>query len=580
MPTQIPFKPYDPAAAASRLPESLQWLGGAAGSLLGDLTGANDPAAQLMAPSPMMAAETELTPLAKALFSRAQRAVAAMPDWLHPAKALSLLKNATSKEELDTRGLTQLLTERQGPGKISKAELQQHLANNPVPDVRVKTLQTGSGPSLPGETDEAYNARTRNIGPVQYNRPDLNVPGGKNYTESLFQLYPHNDPNLAEDMELLPQTTTKAHPELYNSSHWHNEPNVLAHTREDIRPDSQGRPGKFLQEIQSDWHQAGAKSGYKGDVKPLSDEESNRLGELVKKAGYLGGRHGLSEAERIEADALTRRHFPPSELVPDAPFKDTWPDLTLKKHVLDVANSPDQEWLGFTKGETQAERYNLARHIGLIDYEPKSGRISVTDTQGNVYDRVPEHLKPEELPQWFGQELTNDILHNPTTARTYEGTLVHQVKRDPNDPRLTLGGEGMHHFYDNVLPSRLNKILKPFGGSVEEGTVSAGPAPKASWHPNSGTIYLGEGQDPVATQWPLHQRTTFQEMLPTLDSISKRAVTPTAPAWMVTLTPEMKEAIKKAGLPLMALLLAKHLSSLGSQPPLAVSHAQPQQGQP
>jgi hypothetical protein len=91
-------------------------------------------------------------------------------------------------------------------------------------------------------------------GAVQYNRPDLNVPGGKNYTESLFQLFPKDNPNLAEDMELLPRSTLDRHPELYRSSHY-DTPNLLAHTREDIRPDATGKPGKFLQEVQSDWHQ-------------------------------------------------------------------------------------------------------------------------------------------------------------------------------------------------------------------------------------------------------------------------------------------------------------------------------------
>jgi hypothetical protein len=90
----------------------------------------------------MMGSTEELSPLSKALFSRVSKVAEGLPEQAHPAKALSLFKNHASKEEMDYRGLTQLLTERQGPAKISKAEILDHLAKNPVPDVRVKTLGT------------------------------------------------------------------------------------------------------------------------------------------------------------------------------------------------------------------------------------------------------------------------------------------------------------------------------------------------------------------------------------------------------------------------------------------------------
>ena len=47
----------------------------------------------------------------------------------------------------------------------------------------------------------------------------------------------------------------------YRSSHW-DQPNVLAHVRFNERTDADGKRVLFIEEIQSDWHQAGRKRGY------------------------------------------------------------------------------------------------------------------------------------------------------------------------------------------------------------------------------------------------------------------------------------------------------------------------------
>ena len=47
----------------------------------------------------------------------------------------------------------------------------------------------------------------------------------------------------------------------FRSGHW-DEPNVVAHTRVNDRVDSNGKPGLFAEELQSDWqHQTGRKEG-------------------------------------------------------------------------------------------------------------------------------------------------------------------------------------------------------------------------------------------------------------------------------------------------------------------------------
>ena len=60
--------------------------------------------------------------------------------------------------------------------------------------------------------------------------------------------------------------------------------------------------------------------------------------------------------------------------VPDAPFKETWPDLGLKQQMLGDRRRPAREWLGFTSGQTQAARYDLSKQIS-------SCRISIRTAQ-------------------------------------------------------------------------------------------------------------------------------------------------------------------------------------------------------
>lgn len=619
MPVAITPPPtFDPAATASKLPPSLQWLGGALGSVAKDVTGAGDPAQSVMGVgNPMMAADTELSPLAQALYSRVQKVADALPEWIHPAKAMSLFKNHTAKEEMDYRGLSDLLTNRQGPDKIAKAEIQAHLAANPVPDVRVKTLATGIGLTLPGESDADYLARTRHVQPVQYSRPDLNVPGGNNYTESLFKYEPPI-PKSSNGVEMPLKQWRDSKPD-YQSSHW-DTPNVLAHTREDIRPDSSGVPGKFLQEVQSDWHQQGKTDGYKLDpsIRQPAIDALNASQEKLRQVLLSKGADNVKNYEPWAVFDTARysdayRHDPDvihlldevrdakgnlesinSKLnsgVPDAPFKDSWPDLTLKKHLLDVANSPDQQWLGFTKGATQADRYNLANHIqGLDIHEPSPGVYDATVTPRNGGPEIPFHgLSKDQLIAHFGRDLTEKTL--ATQPNSFGMRFGDQFL----GPDATVGGEGMKHFYDQVLPSRLNKILKPFGGGVEEGQVAL-PKPAVNivsqrrdfgfLNPaNSGFEgrLITDGNH-VASAWPLNPHglgsAEIDAELARPDVIRSQP-TPTAPAWLARLTPEMKAAIQKAGLPLMTLLMSRQLDNHNAliNSPTSPNNPTPQSGQ-
>ena len=58
----------------------------------------------------------------------------------------------------------------------------------------------------------------------------------------------------------------------FTGSHHSDIPNVMAHIRTKTRIDSRGRKILFVEEIQSDWHQAGLKRGYQGAPLKLPDD--------------------------------------------------------------------------------------------------------------------------------------------------------------------------------------------------------------------------------------------------------------------------------------------------------------------
>jgi hypothetical protein len=314
-------------------------------------------------------------------------------------------------------------------------------------------------------------------------------------------------------------------PENFRSSHF-DQPNILVHVRSNERTLPSGEHGLFLEEVQSDWHQKGKAEGYQQPVPPESKMTWN---EYAKSKGI-----SPAEASQAFGDRSDPRfndwmaHYEKGneiglanqKAVPDAPFKEQWPDLALKHQLLDAAKRPDLQWLGFTSGETQAARYDLSQTVDKIAWEPKipaagegtmvsiympkNGSIpvkvpvGVDGKIGQTYQASAHQFEGKHLADVVGKDVADHIMGKASGELAGEG--------------LNIGGKGMRFFYDNLLPKRLEKIVKPFGGTVERAPVSTLDPRTLPYGPFTGG---------------------------------------TAPAWIVKLTPEMKQRILKEGLPLM-----------------------------
>lgn len=295
-----------------------------------------------------------------------------------------------------------------------------------------------------------------------------------------------DDPNEAIRMAL-----QKNEPDTpYLSSHW-DEPNPLVHMRMNDRT-IDGKKSLHLEEIQSDWHQQGREKGYKKPVL-LTDE----IKDISKRIGdgrntdplYWAPKH-IDEAieagkiTKAEGDKLTeygKVAGPNLNSVPDAPFKKTWHELALKKAIREAIDN-GYERLSWTPGEAQAARYDLSKQVdkvNLVPYESAHSGKKVNfriDAFKDNKKLVEQYAADEnEVASIVGKEVAKKLFE--TRNQHGASTLAGQ--------ELSIGGEGMKGFYDQIIPKSVEKIAKEYGVKVKKGDLLANdykivPGKKAS----------------------------------------------------------------------------------------------------
>ena len=275
----------------------------------------------------------------------------------------------------------------------------------------------------------------------------------------------------------------------YQSRHWGFllDENVLAHARINDRDDSEGKPGLFAEEIQSDWHQQGRKHGYKASmeegkaaIKAYREER-----EAVEKEGYTEQNgfwyKGNSEAVAMtKAGMLVRTEDPRLQKlvdaykiyqssrpnagpgVPDAPFKTTWHEMVFRR-LLAKAVDEGKEWLGWTTGEQQAERYDLSKRVSSIDWGRKGEKFDVAAHPINGATIRKDGLTISQVEEFIGKDAAEKI-----AAGKIKGGATYDAAGVLTGPDLKVGGEGMKGFYDKILVDYANKFGKKFGAKVED----------------------------------------------------------------------------------------------------------------
>ncbi len=444
------------------------------------------------------------------------------------------------KEELQFTGLDEFLRDKPN---VTKQEVQDFLANNRV-DVKEVTYGSQDFSKLPDTQLQNEYVRVRGYKPVdnygdvmsreeiiselsgaqaddltKYSRYQL--AGGENYREILLTL-PEAMPNPAieiqqytkrmetmrelqnefanagnmekailfaskaddlqayiKQLEKIPVTRQT---ENFESSHF-DQPNILAHMRVNDRIDADGKKMLLVEEIQSDWHQAGRERGYKTKEGLEKWYNQNKLDDDPSFADLNSEQRSVIERNRDAG-------MGGDNAVPDAPFKDTWYQLALKR-LTKYAAENGYERIGLTTGRQQAGRYKLSNEVDEINVigrtnmatgeksksvalDMKSGqslRIGVNNDGivDNVSDESIKNFMGKNLSEVVGKDIAKEIMLNNKKTISGEG--------------LDIGGEGMKKYYDEIYPKFLDKYGKKYGASVGETQITTDYARDASGIP-------------------------------------------------------------------------------------------------
>lgn len=304
------------------------------------------------------------------------------------------------------------------------------------------------------------------------------IPGGENYREILLTLPESFGAKPSKDGYTPLSAIADAQ---YKSSHF-DQPNILAHIRVNDRVDADGKKMLLIEEVQSDWHQAGREKGYHDPEKLAASQktidelkaEHKRLGEVKAQAATPQEREAISEQRLAIMGKIRDATIMPSDHVPNAPMKDTWYQLALKR-ALKYAADNGYERVGLTTGKQQADRFDLSKQVDNISYEPtdKGFSINVISTEGkNV---INGDYSVKELESIVGKEVTQKMI-----AKEGKNEFDPKVEPDLAEVRrlegvdLKVGGEGMKKYYDEIYPQFLAKYGKKWNATVGETRIKTG----------------------------------------------------------------------------------------------------------
>lgn len=294
------------------------------------------------------------------------------------------------------------------------------------------------------------------------------LPGGKNYREVLVKLpTPGTKGNeerlnelydLADKRDLTPQESEEITAleralnnqggqvtesgQVFRSPHW-EEPNILVHARLTDHTTTDGKKVLFVEEIQSDWARAGREKGFIKNIPGSREELDKRRLELESF-----GKNATLEQKQEWADI---KNVLENKGIPSQPLLKHWQPLILKR-LLRYAAEGGYDYLAWTTGVQQAERYDLSKQVDKVRvFKRESGTYSVgvNKTGESALIIINESAKENELVDLLGKDLAEKIKNQEVgKVITYEGG------------DLKIGGSWAINLYDKQIPSILKDLTK------------------------------------------------------------------------------------------------------------------------
>lgn len=276
-------------------------------------------------------------------------------------------------------------------------------------------------------------------------------------------------------------------------AHWNDTPNVLAHVRWNDRIGPDGKKHLHIEEIQSDWHQDGRKHGYE-EPPNIEIQPRKRNGKDVFTV-VINGRDGLSYETKEQAERFANSQPIAPGLVPNAPFKNNWRMLAMKR-VIDHAVRNGYDRVTWTPGQEQADRYpGLQENVKQVSTvkQPDGRYLTYLETPNGRYTST-KHGFSENGQGTFTHEQLAELFGHHTAQHLVQGADAKALKRAQLRPDersrfeewhdlypsaatghpngLKIGGHKMRKAYDEILPQETSRLIKKHGGVVTQFPIS------------------------------------------------------------------------------------------------------------
>ena len=229
--------------------------------------------------------------------------------------------------------------------------------------------------------------------------------------------------------------------------------NLLAHLRVNDRLGPKGERLLHVEEVQSDWAADVRKKGVRGDeadtglpveVQPedLSVAEteyqwivSHPDGREVKVGKGTVGRdeapsYGARVLNRERLDMQREIAVKNSERVPPTPFPQDWHELTMKV-ALRMAVEDGYDGVTWTTGKTQQDRYDLAKRVREVAYDPNGETLLAYDHDGKTV--INKTVGIDEIDEYIGEK-PGAKLREEVKRREYDRNSLFEVVEHPDDP--------------------------------------------------------------------------------------------------------------------------------------------------
>ena len=414
------------------------------------------------------------------LFSRLNQAVEALPmDKMTAEQALAALSKSVPASELRWTGMLDYLKSNPKVNKAALAEFAQKNAVLPEETVIGGGIYRRDQVIPREEIKEKYRADMDWLSSAEMRMASLGLTDqARGYAaarQKLQDIMIDEEINLMGGLERRPQYKQWSSPgedvgtyrehvftmpgNEYVSSHYQDMPGYIGHMRTTQFSTPQGRIF-VMDEAQSDLAQDLRREGEVARPEyRIVDQGGYYAAELMDGSGAMRGGYGTPEQAREAGEEMARKRV--RKAAPYTESTSEWTDLALKRG-LQAAAEADAKFFAWPPGKVQSARYDLEKQAETINfkYNPQKDTYDIGVSYGNnMGDDLLTNASPKEVERTVGKTVFEQIQKNMNT----EGFDPEDYHSIPTRG-MTIGGEGMKKYYDEIVPKRLQEVVRKATG--------------------------------------------------------------------------------------------------------------------